>query len=150
MSIVKRNNSFSTDMPAFFNDFFTRDLWNWGLSNNSTTNTTIPAINIREDNDNFYVEVAAPGMNKDDFNIELDGTTLTIRSEKENKQEQKEGERYSRREFSYQSFQRVFELPTHVVDAEHIQAKYENGLLHLIIPKKEEAKQRPPRTIQIS
>ena len=122
MSLAKRNNGFSSDMPAFFNDFFTRDLWNWGLSNNSTTNTTIPAINIREDNDNFYVEVAAPGMNKKDFRVQLAGTTLTISSEKENRQEQKEGERYSRREFSYQSFQKVFELPTHVVHVEHIQA----------------------------
>ena len=150
MSIIKRNNGFSTDMPALFNDFFSRDLWNWGLSNNSTTNTTIPATNIREDNDNFYVEVAAPGMTKDDFKVELDGTILTIRSEKENRQEQKEGEKYSRREFSYQSFQRIFELPVHVVDAEHIEAKYENGLLHLVIPKKEEAKPRPPRMIRIS
>jgi len=150
MSIIKRNNGFSTDMPALFNDFFSRDLWNWGLSNNSTTNTTIPAINIREDNDNFYVEVAAPGMTKDDFKVELDGTILTIRSEKENRQVQKEGEKYSRKEFSYQSFQRIFELPVHVVDTEHIEAKYENGLLHLVIPKKEEAKPRPPRMIRIS
>ena len=149
MSIIKKNNGFSTDMPALFNDLFTRDLWNWGLSNNSVTNTTIPAINIREDNDNFYVEVAAPGMTKDDFKVELDGNTLTIRSEKENRQEQKEGEKYSTKEFSYQSFQKIFELPVHVVDSEHIEAKYENGLLHLVIPKKEEAKQRPPRTIQI-
>ena len=149
MSIVKRNG-FSSEMPALFNDFFTRDLWNWGLNNNSTTNTTIPATNIREDNDNFYVEVAAPGMKKDDFRVELNGTTLTISSEKENRMEQKEGEKYSRKEFSYQSFQRIFELPAHVVDAEHIQAKYENGLLHLTVPKKEEAKQRSPRTIQIS
>ena len=150
MSIIKRNNSFSTDMPALFNDFFSRDLWNWGLANNSTTNTTIPAINIREDNDNFYVEVAAPGMKKDDFKVEIDGSTLTIRSERENREETKDGEKYSRKEFSYQSFQRVFELPAHVVDADHIEAKYENGLLHLVIPKKEEAKQRPPRMIQVS
>src|SRR5215217_9357972 len=99
MSIVKRNSNFFPDMPTLFNDFFSRDLWNWGLENNSTTNTTIPAVNIREDNDNFYVEVAAPGMKKDDFNVELDGTTLTIRSERENQQEQKEGEKYSRKEF---------------------------------------------------
>ena len=150
MSIIKRNNDPYSGMPTLFNDFFTRDLWNWGLNNNSTTNTTIPAVNVREDNDNFYVEVAAPGMKKEDFNVELDGATLTISSERQNQQEQKEGEKYSRKEFSYQSFQRVFELPAHVVDAEHIQAKYENGLLDLTIPKKEEAKQRPPRTIQIS
>ena len=150
MSIIKRNNGFSTDMPALFNDFFSRDLWNWGLANNSTTNTTIPAINIRENNDNFYVEVAAPGMKKDDFKVEIDGSTLTISSERENREETKEGEKYSRKEFSYQSFQRVFELPAHMVDAEHIEAKYENGLLHLVIPKREEAKQRPPRMIKIS
>jgi HSP20 family protein len=150
MSIVKRNNHLFPDMPTLFNDFFSRDLWNWGLGNNSITNTTIPAVNVREDNDNFYVEVAAPGMKKEDFNVELDGTTLTIRSERKDEREEKEGERYNRREFSYQSFQRVFELPAHVVDAEHIEAKYEHGLLHLTIPKKEEAKQRPPRMIQIS
>lgn len=150
MSIIRRNNDRFSGMPTLFNDFFTRDLWNWGLENNSTTNTTIPAVNVREDNDNFYVEVAAPGMKKEDFSVELDGSTLTISSEHENREEQKEGEKYSRREFSYQSFQRVFELPAHVVDAEHIEAKYENGLLHLTVPKKEEAKQRPPRMIRIS
>ena len=150
MSIVKRNSHLFPDMPTLFNDLFSRDLWNWGLGNNSTTNTTIPAVNVREDNDNFYVEVAAPGMKKEDFNVELDGTTLTIRSEKKDEREEKEGERYNRKEFSYQSFQRVFELPAHVVDAEHIEARYEHGLLHLTIPKKEEARQRPPRMIQIS
>jgi HSP20 family protein len=150
MSIIRRNNDRFSGMPTLFNDFFTRDLWNWGLENNSTTNTTIPAVNVREDNDSFYVEVAAPGMKKEDFSVELDGSTLTISSEQENREEQKEGEKYSRREFSYQSFQRVFELPAHVVDAEHIEAKYENGLLHLTVPKKEEAKQRPPRMIRIS
>src|SRR5688572_1301071 len=99
MSIIKRNSHMFPDMPALFNDFFSRDLWNWGLDNNSVTNTTIPAVNVREDNDNFYVEVAAPGMKKEDFNVELDGTTLTIRSEKKDEREEKEGERYSRREF---------------------------------------------------
>lgn len=148
MSIIKRNDAFP-DMPGIFNDLFTRDLWNWGLKNNSTTNTTIPAVNIRETADNFNVEVAAPGMKKEDFKVELDGNLLTIRSEWENRHEERDGEKYSRQEFSYQSFQRSFELPTNVVDAEHIEAKYENGLLHLIIPKREEAKQRPPRMIEI-
>lgn len=147
MSIIKRNDVFS-DMP-FFNDFFTRDLWNWGLKNNSNTNTSIPAVNIRETAENFEVEVAAPGMKKEDFKVELAGNLLTIRSERQNRHEEKDGERYSRREFSYQSFQRSFELPVNVVDAEHIEAKYENGLLHLVIPKREEARQRPPRMIEI-
>lgn len=149
MSIIKRNE-WQPALPGFFNDFFTRDLWNWGLNNNSLTNTTIPAVNIKETNDAFDVEVAAPGMKKEDFKVELDGNMLTISSEKTNETEEKEGERYSRREFSYQSFQRVFQLPKDVVDADKIEARYENGLLHLVIPKKEEAKQRPPRMIQIS
>jgi HSP20 family protein len=151
MSIVKRNNNNAfTGMPSVFNDFITRDLWDWGLSNNSTTNTSIPAVNIREKAEAFEVEMAAPGMNKEDFRIELDNNILTISSERENRNEQKDGERYQRREFSYQSFQRTFHLSKDVVDADKIQARYENGLLQLIIPKKEEAKQRPPRTIQIS
>jgi HSP20 family protein len=151
MSLVKRNNTeFFPGLPNLFNDIFTRDLWDWNLGNNSQTNTSIPAVNIRETAEAYVVEMAAPGMNKEDFRIELDNHMLTITSEKEHRNEQKEGERYTRREFSYQSFQRSFHLAKDVVDADKIQAKYENGLLHLTIPKKEEAKQRPPRTIQIS
>jgi HSP20 family protein len=89
-------------------------------------------------------------MNKQDFKIELDGNNLTISSEKTQTNEQREDEYYSRREFSYQSFQRSFTLQKDVVDVEQIQAKYENGVLNLVIPKKEEAKQKPPRMIQIA
>jgi HSP20 family protein len=147
MSIIKRNEIFPG--LSFFDDVFSRDLWNWGMTNNSSTNTTIPLVNIKEDNDNFLVEMAAPGMEKNDFKVELDGNLLTITSEKQNGNEVKEGERYSRREFSYQSFQRSFQLPKEVVDADKIEAKYENGVLRLLIPKKEEAKPRPPKMIQI-
>lgn len=146
MSIIRRNEIF----PSLFDDFFSRDLWNLGASNNSSTNTTIPAVNIRETNENFEVEMAAPGMTKNDFKVELDGTMLTISSEKNQETEQREGERYTRKEFSYQSFQRTFQLPKEVVDADKIEAKYENGVLRLVIPKKEEAKPRPPKMIQIS
>ncbi|HEV2831196.1 MAG TPA: Hsp20/alpha crystallin family protein, partial [Hanamia sp.] len=96
------------------------------------------------------VEVAAPGMSKKDFKVELDGNTLTISSEKSREEENKEDERYSRKEFSYQSFQRTFTLQKDVVDIDKIEAKYENGLLYLVIPKKEEAKQKAPRLIEIS
>ena len=88
-------------------------------------------------------------MNKKDFNIELDGNTLTISSERTDQREDKDGI-YSRREFSYQSFQRSFTLPRDVVDSEKINAKYEDGVLKLMIPKREEAKQKPPRQIQIN
>ena len=148
MSITKWNNR-NGGMTNLFDDFYSKDLWNWGLANSSSTNTTLPAVNIRETAEHFEVEMAAPGMNKEDFKIELEGNELRITSEKEQENEMKEGERYTRREFSYQSFQRSFTLPKEVVDVEQIHAKYENGVLRLLIPKKEEAKQKPPRMIQI-
>lgn len=149
MSLLRRNELFP-GMTSLFDDLFANEGKTWGINNFSATNTTLPAVNIKETGDNFEVEMAAPGMNKEDFKIELDGNQLTIRSEKENHNEEKEGDRYTRREFSYQSFQRVFQLPKDVVDADKIQARYENGVLHLVIPKKEEARQRPPRMIQIA
>ncbi len=150
MTLVKRNGSLLNQMPVLFDDLFNRDLFNWGNQNFSDTNTTVPAVNIKETAVNFEVEVAAPGMTKKDFKVELDGNSLTISSEKSNENVEKEDERYSRKEFSYQSFQRTFTLQKDVMDIENIQAKYENGLLHLLIPKKEEAKQKPPRLIQIT
>ena len=148
MSIIKRNEIF----PGLnlFDDFFSRDLWNWNLNNNSSTNTTIPMVNVKETNENFEVEMAAPGMNKEDFKVQLEGNLLTITSEKNHENEVKDGERYSRREFSYQSFQRSFQLPKEVVDADKIEAKYESGVLKLVIPKNENAKPRPPKMIQIN
>jgi len=148
MSLVTRNGSLPLSM--LFDDFLNADLFNWNNSNYSNTNTTIPAVNIKETAENYEVEVAAPGMTKNDFKVELDGNMLTISSERINQKEESDNERYTRKEFSYQSFQRNFTLQKNVVDTDKIQAKYENGLLHLLIPKKEEAKQKPPRLIQIS
>jgi len=148
MSIIKRNNG--TTMTNLFDDIFSKDLFNWGLDNYSGTATSLPGVNIRENAEHFLVEMAAPGMNKEDFKIELDGNNLTISSQRTQADEPRQDERYTRREFSYQSFQRSFTLPKDVVDIDHIQAKYQNGVLNLVIPKKEEAKQKPPRMIQIS
>lgn len=149
MNLIKRNWNNSSVFPNLFDDFFNRELFNWGNNNYSSTSTTVPSVNIRENADAYEVEVAAPGMEKNDFEIKLDGNLLTISSSKEDNHETEEGN-YTRREFSYQSFQRSFELPRDVVDQENIQAKYENGLLLLNIPKKETAKQKPPRLIEIS
>ncbi len=150
MTVLKRNGSLLNPLPMLFDDFVNRDLFNWGNLNFSDTNTTIPAVNIKETAGHYEVEVAAPGMTKKDFTVELDGNTLSISSEKSDQKSLKEDERYSRKEFSYQSFQRSFTLQKDVVDIDNIEARYENGLLQLLIPKKEEAKQKPPRLIQIS
>lgn len=149
MTLIRRSSNLLNALPMLFDDSFKGDLFNWNNSNFSDTDTTIPAVNIKENADNFTVEVAAPGMKKEDFKISLDGDTLTISSEKST-QEEKTDERYARKEFSYQSFQRTFNLHDEVVDKDKIEAKYENGLLHLIIPKKEEAKQKQARQIEIT
>jgi HSP20 family protein len=147
MTLVKRNGR-SGVMPTIWDNFFTPDLFNWE-NNFANTGNSLPAVNIKETPENFLVEMAAPGMEKKDFKIELDGNALTISSEKQNESEDKDGENYSRKEFSYQSFYRTFHLPKEVVNADKIQAKYENGLLRLEIPKREEAKQKPARLIDI-
>jgi HSP20 family protein len=149
MSLIKRNGNSVPSIPALFDDFFSRELFNWGNNNFSSTNTTVPAINIQEKADHFEVEVAAPGMEKKDFNITLEGSILTISSVKQHTDEKKT-ENYTRKEFSYQSFQRSLELPKDMVEGEKIKANYENGLLRLTIPKKEEAKRKAPKQIEIA
>ena len=148
MSLIKRNREELPSFPALFDDFFGRELFNWGNNNFSSTSTTVPAVNISENGQGFEVELAAPGMEKSDFKVRLDGNTLTISSSKEHVKDQKD-DNYSRREFSYQSFQRRLLLPKDVVDQEGISARYENGLLRLSIPKKQEAQSREPRLIEI-
>jgi HSP20 family protein len=137
-------------LTGWLNDFSNRDFFDGGLPNFSSTRTSLPACNIRETADNYEVEMAAPGMSKDDFKIMLEGNLLSIASEKSEQSEENDNEKYSRREFSYQAFQRTFQLPKEVVDADKIEAKYENGILRLTIPKREEAKQKPPKLIEIA
>jgi HSP20 family protein len=148
MALLRRSDY----LPAWanvVNDFFNTDLFDWSNRHFSDTNTTLPAVNIKETADAFVVEMAAPGMAKEDFKIQLNNDVLTISSEKKNEAETKEGETYTRLEFSYQSFSRSFSLPKSV-DAEKISAKYDNGVLRIDIPKKEEAKPKPVKQIAIS
>jgi HSP20 family protein len=145
MSIVRFSNQF----PGLFNRFFEGDLFDWTNRNFSETNTTLPSVNIKENSEGFEVEVAAPGFSKDEFNIELNNDVLTISSEKKIENETKEGQNFTRQEFSYQSFSRSFTLP-HIVNSDKISARYENGILKLSIPKKEEAKPKPVKQIAIS
>ena len=144
MSLVR----FSNQKPSLFDNFFGNDLFDWSNRNYSNTNTTLPAVNIKEDKDGFDVELSAPGFNKDDFNIELNNNLLTISSEKKVENETKEGQQFTRREFSYQSFSRSFTLPE-IVEGDKIEAEYEDGILKISIPKKEEAKPKPVKQIEI-
>lgn len=148
MSLVKREN-YSPTWSSFFNDFLNRDWYDWNNQNYSLTNTTIPSVNIKETENEFEVDMAAPGMNKEDFKIELNSNILTILSERQAENETSKGKNVTRREFSYQSFSRSFTLPA-IVETDQITAKYENGLLRVNIPKKEEAKPKPMKQIEVS
>ena len=147
MTLVKRDVGYVPTLSNFFDDFFTRDLFSW--PSDSSTGTSIPKVNIYETESEFHVEMAAPGMKKDDFKVELDNNALTISSQKTTEEDRSEGKNYQRKEFSYLSFQRTFHLPDSA-EAEKINARYSDGILNLIIPKKEEAKRKPLKTIKIS
>ena len=149
MAIIRRTSSYYPSIPSLFENFISRDLMDWNSFNFSDTNTTLPAVNIKETDEDFEIEVAAPGMRKDDFNISLNNGQLTISSERKNEKESTDGD-YSRREFSYESFQRSFSLPENLVDPDKISAKYNEGILHIRLPKKEEVKPKPAKVIKIS
>lgn len=143
MALVKWNRDdrlpvFSRFFEDFFNDepFFSNTFMN-----------RVPAVNIIENKDAFNVELAAPGLKKDDFKINLDNNLLTIECSKEDSKEEKD-ERYTRREFCFSSFQRSFTVPN-TIDTNKIEAKYEDGVLNITLPKKEEAKEKPVKQIKI-
>lgn len=138
----------SDQLPSLFDRFFENDFMDWSNRNFSSTNTTLPSVNIKESSEDFEVEVAAPGLSKDDFKIELNHNQLTVSSEKKVENETKKGQQFNKREFSYQSFSRTFTLPN-IVDSDKITARYDNGILHIAMPKKEEAKPKPPKAIEI-
>jgi HSP20 family protein len=140
---------FSNHQPSVFDRFFENDLFDWSNRNFSTTNTTLPSVNIKESTEDFEVEVAAPGFTKNDFKIQLNHDLLTISTEKVTDTDTNDGQSFTQREFSYQSFSRSFTLPN-TIDSEKIAAKYENGILRINIPKKEEVRPKPARQIAIS
>lgn len=138
-------------LPSLIENFFSRDM-NDFFNVSTPALSQMPAVNVVEHQDGFRIEVAAPGLKKEDFKLNLNHNNLTISAYQETKSEEpaeaKPDEKYTRREFSYTSFQRTFTLPTSV-DADKIQANYTDGILKIEIPKREEAKVKPPRQIEI-
>lgn len=155
MNLIKRNQaSPSTSLwrpmdswlPSIFEDLFNDN----HLTNVSNFGSTLPAVNIKETTDDFLLEVAIPGKKKEDFTIELDQNVLTISSEsKDEKEETSNDGKFTRKEFNYASFKRAFSLPE-TVEQEKIDAIYENGVLHITVPKREESKQKQKRMIAVS
>jgi HSP20 family protein len=141
MTLIKKNNNLI--FPSLIDEFFRPD-WNGGIQN---FNASLPAVNIKETETDFKLEFYAPGLKKEDFNIEIDQKTLSISSEKQFEVEDN-NEKYSRKEFSFSSFKRSFNLPESV-NFDAIEANYENGVLFVSLPKREEALPKPKRLIAI-
>jgi HSP20 family protein len=122
---------------SLFDDFFTRDVFNLG-GELPALRTATPAVNIKETDKDFQLEVFAPGMKKEDFILELENNMLTVSAEiSDEKKEKDESGEYTRREFNYSSFSRSFTLPEEKVKEEGIAALYNDGVLHVTLPKKE-------------
>lgn len=142
MNLIKRNSNLI--LPSLLDEIFKPD-WNGGIQN---FNTSVPAVNIKEAETGFTLEMFAPGLKKEDFNIEIDQRTLSISSELQTETEENQ-EIYSRKEYSINSFKRTFNLPE-TVNFDAIEANYENGILQLRLPKREEALPKPKRLIEIA
>ncbi len=151
MNKYKRTNSPLPSIVRMIDNIFNDEIIKHNRQGLTVWNGSMPAVNVKETDDQFELELAAPGMSKADFNIEIDADVLTISSEKkeskEEKEEKKDG-RFTRREFHYKAFKRLFNLPE-TVDSTNIAANYVDGILSVVIPKKEEAKPQPARKIDI-
>lgn len=139
---------FEDRFPTFFDDFFEDRFMKPDFKFLPKNFFRMPAVNIRERELEFQIDFAVPGMKKEDFKIKLEGNMLTVSSDKEFEKEEKD-ENFTRREFGFSEFSRSFNLPEYV-KMEDIKAMYEEGVLKLFIPKKEEAKVKPFKEIKIS
>ncbi|MBN1159261.1 MAG: Hsp20/alpha crystallin family protein [Bacteroidales bacterium] len=150
MTLARLSNNWIPSVPSFLDRFFEGDVMDWNTWNFAGNNSTLPAVNVKENDNEYKIEVAAPGLKKGDFKVNYENGRLTISSELKEEKQEKEGEKITRCEFSYQSFQRSFTVPEHIVNAEKIAAKYEDGILHVALPKREELKPKPAKEIRIS
>jgi HSP20 family protein len=150
-TLVKKDSFFPTlegkSMNNFFDDFITKDLFDWTDRNFAALGSNLPSVNLKETDTKIEVELAAPGMKREDFKVAVDNDILMISSEKEEEKEEKK-ENYIRREFNYQAFNRTFSLPD-TIDENKIEANYKDGILHVVVAKKEGAKKRALKTIPI-
>ncbi|NAS32664.1 Hsp20 family protein [Flavobacteriaceae bacterium R38] len=143
MSLVKKNNVW---FPSIFDEFLNPD-WLGGVQNNEFNG---PAVNIKESDTDFTLELLAPGRTKEDFNIEVNKAVLTISSEQKTESEKKDiTGNYTRKEFEFKSFKRSFKLPQTIEEGE-INGSYDSGVLTLKLPKRKEALPKPKRLIEIS
>lgn len=149
MTLLKRTPS--AHWPALFDDAFFKEFFDVAPKGSFGVQKSVPAVNVKETDKAYKVEVAAPGVKREDFKIEVEDNLLTIStSSKSSSEEKSEEGRYTKKEFSYQSFSRSFNLDPELVDAESIAAKYEDGILHLEIPKREKQDLKVKKSISVN
>ena len=145
-----RANAILPVSPRFFDDYQTKDRQNLPAVSGQKVFGAPPPINLIESPDAYLLEMSVPGFKKTDFQIELHDETLTIKSERDLPKSLAAGNRYLRQEINLLNFQRSFYVSKSVIDGDQIAAKYEAGILQVILPKQDEAKSKPPRTIEIN
>lgn len=143
MTLIRRFNNQYPNINTMFEDFFGENAYT-----QATQNRTTPAINVRENEDEYNIEVAAPGLKKDNFKVEVNNSVLTISYEDEVKREVEE-QNFTRKEFAYTNFCRSFSIPRTEVDDSKINAEYKDGILSVKLQKREEIKPKPARMISI-
>ena len=147
-SLIK--NSGMSPIASIFDEFMSRDLMDWSDKNFSAIGSSLPSANLKETDNKIEVELAAPGMKKNDFNVEIENHMLTISSEKkEEKEKKRKKDNYYRKEFNYQSFSRSFSLPDYA-DENSVKANYKDGILDIDIAKKEAPQKSAAKKIAIS
>ena len=144
MNLIKRSDWPSLVNGPWLSDFFDNDRF---FDSDWLKKQSLPAVNVKETDKNFEIEVAAPGLSKNDFKITVDNGVLTISSEKKEEKEQKEKD-YTRKEFSYSSFSRSFTLPENV-NEDDVKANYENGLLKLDVAKRVITQTKDKKAIEV-
>ena len=150
MTLARLSENVSPSFPSLFNRLFEGDLMDWSNSNFAGNNSTLPAVNVKENENEFIIDVAAPGMKKDNFKVDFDNGRLTISSELSEETKNAGNEKFTRREYYYRSFQRTFTVPENVVNGDKIQARYTDGILNITLPKREELKPKPAKQIKIA
>jgi HSP20 family protein len=145
-TLVKRNRAF---FPTLVNDLFDTNVFDLNGDTFKWSNAKLtPSVNVTETAKEFKVELAAPGLEKKDFKIEVENGILTISAEKQEEKEEKD-KNWIRKEFSYNQFVRSFQVPETTL-ADKIDAKYENGVLKISLPKKEVTVSNPKKEIKVS
>ena len=147
MSLIKTKKNGDL-FPSVLSDFFDTDRFFNSRWPEGEFEKTIPSVNIRENGNQFRIELAAPGFSKTDLKVDVENNVLTISAEKK-EEKNEEGDRFTRKEFSYNSFSRSFTLPQ-AASADKIDARYNDGILQLCIPKREEAKALTKKEIKVA